>query len=79
MNTTIKKIIRLVMYGALLSTIGLFSLLISKNKGEYSITLNPLGDTLVAHADVPPSGDSGGGGDSGDSGDSASGDSGNGM
>lgn len=77
MKMRIKKILRFATYGSLLGIVSLFSFLVSKNKEyeEYSVTLNPLNDIPIAHADVP-TGEGGRPGSSGDDGgDSGSGDS----
>lgn len=78
----IKKMIRIVTYGTLFSAVSLFGFLVSKNKSEYIVTLNPLIDIPSASADIPPPppletcGDCGGDGDASadsacDAGDSA--------
>ncbi len=74
MNITIKKIVRIGIYSALLGTVGLFASLFSRHKHEYHINLNPPNlNPLVntAHAEAS---DSGSGSDSGSSGGSSASD-----
>jgi len=73
MNITIKKIVRIGIYSALLGTVGLFASLFSRHKHEYHINLNPPNlNPLVntAHAEASDSGP----GDSGSSGGSSASD-----
>ncbi|MEK7560758.1 MAG: hypothetical protein AAB539_02265 [Patescibacteria group bacterium] len=72
----VKKIIRFTTYGILVGTVGLFAFLVSKDRSDHKVILNPLGhpypDIAHAEADSADSGDSGDSADSADSGDSAS-------